>query len=129
MLLQHLVIDAGPSVEALHVPDRGETDEVAVSLLVRREQDEMRVLRGRVRWLDSHATVSVRHVGLAPYDRSDPGLAGLLLEGPRSEQVAVVRESDGRHPEVDGAVDQIVDPVRAVEERVLAMRVEMNERH
>jgi len=41
----------------------------------------------------------------------------------------MIRESQGRHFEVDAATHKVVDAVRTVEQRVLAVGMEMNERH
>jgi len=44
-------------------------------------------------------------------------------------QIAVVGNRQRIHPQRLHLIEQVGDAVRAVEERVLAMRVEMNERH
>ncbi len=129
VLLEDRVIDPRPPVEALRVADRGELDEVRVTGPVRGEQDEVRVVGRGARLHLAGAPVAVRDVGFAADDRRDALRAGLLLELPGAEQVAVVGEGERGHAERDRPVDQIVDPVRAVEQRVLAVRVKMNELH
>ena len=129
IFFKHLAVHAGAAVEALRVPDGREPDEVRVPARVLREQHEVRVV-GRGALLElAGAAVAVGDVGLAADDRLDPLCAGLLLELPRAVEVAVVGEGEGRHVEFDRAVYEVVDAVRAVEERVLAMCVKMNERH
>jgi hypothetical protein len=44
-------------------------------------------------------------------------------------QITVVRDSQGRLLELESPSDQVVDPVRAVEERVLGVAVEVYEGH
>jgi hypothetical protein len=44
-------------------------------------------------------------------------------------QVTVIGNGQSRLLELLGSPDQVVDPVRAVEERVLGMAVEMDEGH
>jgi hypothetical protein len=43
--------------------------------------------------------------------------------------VTVIGDRERRHLEVLGALDQIVDTIRAVEERILGVAVQVNERH
>ena len=123
------MIDAGPAVEPFRVPDRRELDQIRVPAPALGEQHEVGVV-GRGAFLQpAGAAVAVRDVGLAADDRLDPPGAGLLLEFPRAVEVAVVREGEGGHAQFDRPLHQVVYPVRAVEEGVLAMCVKMNERH
>ncbi len=66
-------------------------------------------------------------VDLAPEDGLHPLLfAGfVVLDGP--EHVAMIGERDRAHPLVLGPGDEVLDPERAVEQRVLRVNVEMNE--
>ena len=41
----------------------------------------------------------------------------------------MIRQRERRHLQFDGAADQVVEPVRTVEERVFAVGVQMYERH
>ena len=137
---QDLAVDAWTVVEALQIADRAEPDQVAVPDLIPREEHEVVVLLlghaarkadgvgGRAD-TTSVAPVAGRDVGLHPDDRLEAGLARLFLEIPRAEQAAVVRDGERGHLELERAPDQVADPVRAVEERILAMRVQVNERH
>ena len=70
-----------------------------------------------------------RDVRLHPDDRLDPRLLRLLLEDPGAEHHPVVRERERRLLELLGARDQVADAVRAVEEGVLRVAVEMDEGH
>jgi hypothetical protein len=51
------------------------------------------------------------------------------VERPRAEQAAVVGEGQRRHLELLRLADEVGDAVRAVEERKLGMRVEVDEAH
>ncbi len=66
-------------------------------------------------------------VGLDPDDRLDAGALGLLPELVGPEDVAVVGGGQGRHAELGGALEQVADPGRAVEHRVLGVHVEVDE--
>jgi len=126
--LQHLPVDAGAMVEPLHVPDGGQLDEVPVALEVACEEHEM-VVRPLPPRRAPVPPVARRDVRLHPEDRLDPGLARHLLELPRAEHAAVVGERDGGHLELLRPPHQVAEAVGAVEEGVLAVRVEMDERH
>src|SRR4029077_17410812 len=73
--------------------------------------------------------VAEREVGLEAEDGADLARPGLAVELPRPVEVAVVGEGERVHAQRLDPVEQFGDPVGAVEERVLAVRVEVNERH
>src|SRR5439155_26100958 len=62
-------------------------------------------------------------------DRPDLSRLRFGVEGPRAVEIAVVRGGERIHAQRPHPVQQVRDPVGAVEEGVLAVRVEMNERH
>src|SRR5690606_33861846 len=128
ILLQDLAVDPRPVVEALEVPDRGEPDDVPVADLVTGDQHQVvvLVLSGAAAL---HSAVARRDVRLHPQQRLEPVPVRKLLERPRAEHAAVVRESERRHLEIDGAPDEVLEPVRAVEQRVFAVGVQVYERH
>src|SRR3569833_2469255 len=64
-----------------------------------------------------------------PEDGFDLRFLGLLLELPRGVEITVIGNGERRLFQLLGALDQIVDPIGAVEKRVLRMAVEMDERH
>jgi hypothetical protein len=67
------------------------------------------------------------HIDLTPENRLDLGPARLLVELHGSEEVAVVREGGRRHPQGAGPLEERLDLDGAVEERVLAVEVEVDE--
>ena len=68
-----------------------------------------------------------RDVGLHAEDRLDPGLQRRRLELVRSEHVPVVRHGHGVHVQRLHLLDEFLDAVGAVEERILGVQVEVNE--
>ena len=120
-----LLVDAGLIVETLHVGDGVDLREVEVALLVLGKQHEVVV---------GHAGVAAGAVGfgvdvdLAPDDGLDSlGFAG-LVEIDCAVHDAVVGHGDGVHAQFFGAQDERLDVAGPVEQAVLGMEVEMNER-
>ena len=68
-----------------------------------------------------------RHVGLDAQHRDDAGLAGRLVEGKDAVHVPVVGDPDGGLAVGHRGGDDIVDPGRPVEHRVLGVDMEMGE--
>ena len=123
---QRGLVGARLVVETVEVGLRHDSDEVAVTGRVLDQQRKVRVgLAPRDRPLLRQ--IARRQVDLAADDRVDPCLQGFLLELHRAVEVAVVGQCYRRHPEVGHAPDQILDPDRPVEERILAVQVEMDE--
>jgi hypothetical protein len=68
-------------------------------------------------------------VRLHPNDGLNPRFLRLFLEFPRSVEVAVVGDGERRLLELLRAANQIINPVRSIEERVLGVAMEMDEGH
>jgi hypothetical protein len=126
---QQLAVDARLHVEALEVGERRELDEVPVARRVAREEHEVVVRLGAGLGAPALEPRAGGDVGLHAEDRLELGLAGLLLELPRRVHVAVIRHGERRHLELLGAADQRIDPVGAVEKRVLGVAVQVDEAH
>src|SRR5471032_1440114 len=75
------------------------------------------------------SAVAGRDVRLHPDDRLDPGFFRFLLELPCGMQIPMIGDRQRRLLEFERPVDQVIDAIRAVEEGVLRMAVEMDERH
>ena len=71
------------------------------------------------------APAVVDEVGLEADDRLDAVLLGRLVELDRAVHHAVVGEPEGGLAEARGALGELVDLARAVEQRVLGVDVEM----
>ena len=67
-------------------------------------------------------------VGLAADDGFDPGFTRRGIELDRTEHVAVIGDRNGWHVELLRPSDQGVDSRRPVEQAVMRVNVEMNER-
>ena len=70
----------------------------------------------------------VGDVDLAAEHGLDPFGLGRLVEVDRAGEGAVVCEPDGRHLELGGALREVGDPAGAIENRVLGVDVEVDER-
>src|SRR5262249_14575823 len=69
---------------------------------------------------------SRRDVELAAEDRLDAGLLRGVVEIDRAEEVAVIRERDGRELQLLGLVDQLLELGGAIEQAVLRMHVQVD---
>ena len=120
VLLQHLMADAGTVVHALDVRRGHDLHEVLVALVVLRQQDQVVIA------LLLHPVVPHRHVRLAPDDRLHRRmLLRVLEELLHSVHVPMVRDRQPGHPELLGAVEQVVDGRLAVQDGILGMYVQM----
>ena len=70
----------------------------------------------------------VGDVDLAAEHGLDAFVPGCLVEIDRAGERAVVGQRDGRHLELGSALREVRDPARAVEDRVLGVDVEVDER-
>jgi hypothetical protein len=70
----------------------------------------------------------VRHVHLAPEERLQAVLAGLPVQLHGARERAVVRERHRRHPELGRPRAEVGDSARPVEDRVLGVDVQVDER-
>jgi len=119
--LEQLPVDARLRVVALEVAERGELDQVLVALIRLREQGEVRVAAGA-------GAAVVGDVHLAAEQRLDALLLRRLVEVDRPCQGAVVGERHCRHLELRRPRGESGDPARPVEDRVLAVDVQVDER-
>ena len=120
---EQLPVGARLVVVALEVRRRRQLDEVLVAGLVAGEQREVRVAL-----LDPGAAAAVGgHVELEADDRLDALFFGGAVELDGAAQRAVVGERHRRHAQFLGPFDQLLDPAGAVEQRVFAVHVEMDE--
>ena len=124
VLRQELLVDAGDVVEALGERPGRQLDEVAVALLVHRQEDEVvrdhRVLRAVEAALGGH-------VRLEPHDGLDPLRPARLVELDGAAQVAVVGQRERRLLVARRRVDEALDLGGPVEQAVVAVDVGVDE--
>ena len=124
MFGEKLLADARLVVEAVQRGFGDNLDQVAITLVVFRQHDEMVVAvalgRGAMIFL-------LADVELAAQDRLDARFLGGVDEGHRAEDVAVIGHGDRRHLELLDAVDQALDLAGAVEHRVVGVKMQMYE--
>ncbi len=113
-------------VEAVDIGVGAELEEIAPALIVLGEQHQMESAVGDSR-RRSIATVSGRDIRLDAEDRLDPGVLRGADKLHRAVQIAVVGDRDGGHPQLLHAGDQRLETIAAIEERVLAVKMEMHE--
>src|SRR5439155_24719795 len=73
--------------------------------------------------------VAGRDVSFHADDRLDVRLLRFFLEFPGGVEIPVIGDRQGRLLELDGTLDQVIDPVCAIEERVFRVAMEVNEGH
>jgi len=119
--LEQLPVDAGLVVVALEVAERAELHEIRVARVVGGEECQVRVP------FRLHLAV-VDDVHLAAEDRLDPLRLRRLVEIDGARHRAVVGERDGRHLEPRRLLRERRDPASPVEDRVLRVDVQVDER-
>jgi hypothetical protein len=122
MLGEQIEVDARLVVVAVDIGLRNELDQIAVALCIRREDGEV-VFVARA----SVPVAAGSNVHLASQNGLDPLRLRRKVELERTVQNPVIGERDRGHVELFGGVDEVVNPARAVEERVFTMYVEVNE--
>ena len=130
VLPQERLVHAGPVIEARQVGLGDEPDEVLVALLRRGEDRQVvGVALARLARRLGFAVPAIRRrdVRLDADDRPDAVLQRLVVEGERPEHVAVVGDGDRGHAELRHALAELRQAVGAVEERVLTVKVKVDE--
>jgi hypothetical protein len=121
VLPEELPVDPRLVVVALEVAERAELDEVPVADVVGGEERQVRVA------LVLLAAV-VDHIDLAADDRPDALVLRRLEELDRARHRAVVGQGHRRHLELRGLPRKRRDPAGPVEDRVLGVDVQVDER-
>ena len=131
--LEHRHVDVGlAAAEALEEAGRAQLDEVAKALVRGREERQVVALGAAVR-----APMVVDEIRLEPEDRLDPRRPARLVVLDRAVHHAVVGEAERRHPELGRPLGHrirnplgglLLDLARPVEQRVLAVDVEVCDR-
>ncbi len=128
VLPEELPVDPRLVVETVEVGLGDEPAEVPVAGLVHRQHREV---EGPLVGPPGRCLVEAaagREVELAADDRLDAGRLPPGVELDRAEEVAVVGHGDRRHLQLDRPLEEGVELVRPVEEAVLGVEVEVDER-
>ncbi len=125
MLREQRLVDAWLVVEPFGVARGHQLDQVVVPLQVLRQQ--YKVILCRAGHAAAILPIAGRHVHLASENRVQPACARVVVEDHRREHVPVLGDRDRRHLQLDGLIEQFVDPARAVEQRELGVQVKVDE--
>jgi hypothetical protein len=111
----------------LSIRDRGHLDEVLETDAIPCQQRQM---KGRVAASLAVAVAALagRNVGFVTDDRIETGRFAFLVQLNRAEQIAVIGQGERVHAEVFRLRHQLGYATGAVEETVMTVTVEMNER-
>lgn len=115
-------------VEPFEVAGTDKLRQVAVAGVVFRQQDQVIVRPALSRELPLVSMIAGSHVHLATDDRAQASPDRGAMKLKRPEQVAMIGDGDGRHPGLGHLLDQLLGPNRRVEQRVVSVKVEVNER-
>ena len=122
---EQVLIDARLVVKAIKEGRRNHLDEVLVAFLVFAEQDEMVVTVG----IGAGLVPLLRNIHFAADNGMDPLRFGGVVEADRAKEVAVIRHSNGGHFLLGDDLHELVDFARAIEQRIVGVVVEVNERN
>ncbi|MCG3774995.1 MAG: hypothetical protein JW395_1823 [Nitrospira sp.] len=121
---QEIFVDPGLVVEAFQIGRRHQIHQVLVAFLVFTEEDEV-VVAIRV-GADLHPLTG--NVDFAAYNGPDALRVGCVIERDGPEKVAMVGHADGRHLLLLADLHELVDLAGSIEQRVVGVVVEVNER-
>ena len=122
---QEVEVDARLVVVAVELGGGGDLEQVEVAGPVLGQQQQVGALAIELRVAVGHAAGG--DVALDADDRLDAVVLARLIEGHDAEHDAVVGQGQGGLVQLFSAPGQVVEPAEAVEQRVLAMNVEMDE--
>jgi hypothetical protein len=124
---QEVMIDSGLVVVALQRSNGGELAQVPVTLDVFGQKQQM---VGALPFPTRHHLVAARsHIGFDAKERFDSGLLALEIELHDPEHDAVVGDRERVHAEILRPLHHLGNAVRAVEERVLGVIMDVAKRH
>ena len=131
-LLERALVHPRLVVEAVAKGVGTQLHEVPPAAEIEREQDEVEPTVGDTgpRAVPTIAGLALpirSDVGLDPENRLDPRRPGGGMELERRVEVAVIGDRDRGHAERLHALDELLDPVAAVEQGVLAVEMEVDE--
>ncbi len=127
VLGQRLEIGPGLVVEALQMGVGHQFEQVLVARQIGGEQAEVVVALALLRPAVAIQARAFGQVQLAAQQRLDPFGLGRVVELDRAEEISMVGHRQGLHAQLGRAIDQPVDPARAVEQAVVGMDVKVDE--
>ena len=123
---QQVHVDARPEVQAVDERLAGQLGQVAEPRLVARDQGQV-VVAVAVALAVPLVHRALGDVDLAAHQRLDPSARALGVELDRSIHVPVVRQGEGALTVLVAGADHVLDSVRAVEQRVLRVDMQVDE--
>ena len=124
---EQIAIDPGLEVKAFQIRLGGQLQQVGEALLVLGQKREVvaRILLVAGVFLKP---TTRGDIGFVANDRIEPRSLCRTIKLKRTVQVAVVGDGQRVHAEFDGAADKPLDRTRSVEQAVVAVAVEVDER-
>src|SRR5580693_362662 len=124
MLGKKILVDARLIVKALEKRRGDQLQQIAVTILVLAQQHQMVITIG----VAAAGQALLRDIHLASDHRMHALLFGLVVKLYRAKKIAVVRHGDGGHLLLHHQIHQLPDFASAVEQRVVGMTMQVNER-
>jgi hypothetical protein len=114
-------------IKAFEITDGCQADKIAIPLGITRQHDKVVIIPFPFSQPDT--PITGRDVGLHAENGFEIVFARELLEGPGAEHAAVIGERQCRHAQIEAAPDQVIDAIRPVKKRILAVCMKMYEGH
>ena len=121
---QQILVDSRLVVEALEKSGRDQLQQVAISLLVLAQQHQM-VVAIRIA---AAGEALLRDVHFAADHRMHALGFGAVVKLHRAEKISVIGHRHGGHLLLDDEIHQLTDLAGAVEQRIIGMAMQMDER-
>src|SRR5689334_6716955 len=127
MLGEQILVDARLVIKAFGIRFRSQTNEVLITLVVLRQQDQMKVGLLTRRTRGFLFATAARDVSLAADDRLHAAILHRVVKGDGAEDVAVIRHGTRRHFQLFHPFGEWFYLNSAVEQTVISMKMEVYE--
>ena len=124
---QNILVDPRHVVVTVQEGDRGHADEIAEAGAILSEQSEMKTGIAAAAGF-SIAAFARGHVSFIADDWIEAGRSALLIKLDGAVKIAVIRQSQGVHALLFGAGDELRNSAGAIEQAVMTVTMQMNER-